>query len=276
LPKVFIESFSYISVGEVGYKVSDASKERTSSQVSDYYIKKKEITNGEYLEFLKELKVKDTLLYKKHLPDTLGWRRDLEYDEVFTDNYLRHPAFSNHPLVNITKENAMAYCQWQSERYHDVEGYSYEFRLPTRAEWINATNKGETYNWTGLIGVKNKQGRYLANFHEVNNSEIHFNRETNQHEFIGTEPYIITNWAGSNWRSFKRYAPVEVEFYGPYTNDLYNMNGNVAEMVLDQDIAVGGSWKSTGYDIRNESYFSFIGSSIEVGFRPIVIVTPKE
>jgi hypothetical protein len=53
------------------------------------------------------------------------------------------------------------------------------------------------------------------------------------------------------------------------------MNGNVAEMLSEPDIAAGGSWASTGYDIRNESIMAFKDASPYVGFRPIAVLTSK-
>ena len=53
------------------------------------------------------------------------------------------------------------------------------------------------------------------------------------------------------------------------------MNGNVSEMVVDQDIVVGGSWKNTGYDVRNESVRPFGSTAVDVGFRTVMIVKEK-
>jgi formylglycine-generating enzyme required for sulfatase activity len=57
------------------------------------------------------------------------------------------------------------------------------------------------------------------------------------------------------------------ESYSPNGYGLYNMNGNVAEMISDGDFAVGGSWNSPGYDIRNQSIKKFKGAHPTVGFR---------
>jgi len=46
-------------------------------------------------------------------------------------------------------------------------------------------------------------------------------------------------------------------------------------MLGDIDQAAGGSWHSTGYDIRNESMMPFDEASPEVGFRPIATLTKK-
>jgi formylglycine-generating enzyme required for sulfatase activity len=66
-----------------------------------------------------------------------------------------------------------------------------------------------------------------------------------------------------------------VHSYDPNPYGLYNMNGNIAEMVTDSSIAVGGCWNSPGYDVRNESVMPFDKPSIFVGFRPVVFVSRR-
>ena len=58
----------------------------------------------------------------------------------------------------------------------------------------------------------------------------------------------------------------------PNDFDLYNMSGNVAEMIADKNVAMGGSWNSTGFDIRIESEMPLNEFSCEIGFRPIFII----
>jgi len=50
------------------------------------------------------------------------------------------------------------------------------------------------------------------------------------------------------------------------------MCGNVAEMVNGGELAVGGSFQSTGYDIRVQSTMPMEGYSAEIGFRPLLIM----
>ncbi|MEI8201577.1 MAG: hypothetical protein WCH34_01100 [Bacteroidota bacterium] len=56
---------------------------------------------------------------------------------------------------------------------------------------------------------------------------------------------------------------------GLSTSGIYNMCGNVAEMVAEKGIAVGGSWKDTGYDVRIESTINYSEPSPSIGFRPV-------
>ena len=39
-------------------------------------------------------------IYEKALPDTLVWRDKMGYNEVYVENYLRHPAYNFYPVVD--------------------------------------------------------------------------------------------------------------------------------------------------------------------------------
>jgi len=67
-----------------------------------------------------------------------------------------------------------------------------------------------------------------------------------------------------------------VKSYWPNGFGLYNMNGNVAEMVSDVEVALGGSWADPGYDVRIASKKAFTGASKTVGFRIVATVVPSE
>jgi formylglycine-generating enzyme required for sulfatase activity len=55
---------------------------------------------------------------------------------------------SDYPVVNVSWEDAVAYCRWLSEQ----TGQTY--RLPTEAEWERAAS------WRGESGVKGQKSRY--------------------------------------------------------------------------------------------------------------------
>jgi formylglycine-generating enzyme required for sulfatase activity len=65
------------------------------------------------------------------------WKLNLDID-------WRKPGFvqtDEHPIVQITWNNAVAYCEWLSKK----EGR--EYRLPTEAEWEYACRAGSTGRW---------------------------------------------------------------------------------------------------------------------------------
>lgn len=47
------------------------------------------------------------------------------------------------------------------------------------------------------------------------------------------------------------------------------MSGNVAEMIANENVAIGGSFRSTGNEIRIQSEMNFVSPALDVGFRPI-------
>jgi formylglycine-generating enzyme required for sulfatase activity len=67
-----------------------------------------------------------------------------------------------------------------------------------------------------------------------------------------------------------------VKSYWPNGYGLYNMNGNVAEMISDKNVVVGGSWYDPGFDVRNESEKPYNGAARTVGFRVVATVVPSE
>ena len=71
-------------------------------------------------------------LYYNALPDTLVWRSPLSYNEPYVQNYLRHPAYQDYPVVGVSWDQVQDYCQWRTDRVN-------EFILQSKG--ILATNK---------------------------------------------------------------------------------------------------------------------------------------
>ena len=66
------------------------------------------------------------------------------------------------------------------------------------------------------------------------------------------------------------------ESYWPNEYGIYNLNGNVAEMIAEDGIAVGGSWQNTGYDVRIESKNTYTNPNPLTGFRVVMTFIPTE
>ena len=52
-------------------------------------------------------------------PDTLVWRDKLRYNEPYVNNYLRHPAYKNYPVVGVSWLQATDYCKWRTDRVNE-------------------------------------------------------------------------------------------------------------------------------------------------------------
>ena len=102
--------------------------------VQSFYMDETEVTNMMYLEYLDWLKrvyppddPSYTAIYYGALPDTLVWRNRLGYSEILVENYLRHPAYRNYPVVGVSWLQANEYAKWRSDRVGEIllqtEGY---------------------------------------------------------------------------------------------------------------------------------------------------------
>ena len=243
--------------------------------VQAFWISKTEVTNKDYREFLADLKASgDVDAYNKALPDTLQWRDKLAYNEPYVEFYFRHPAYNDYPVVNISRAQAKMYCVWLTKKMRETYGENInDVRLPYREEWVMAARGNDpyaVYSWTTAVKTKQKKGCLYGvpgNYLNIGAESIHFNDSTGKYE-IGVPENGIAGYIND---AADITAPVLS--YWPNSYGLYNMSGNVAEMVQQKNIVVGGSWRSPGFDVRVESTAPFSGPCTDVGFRPVITYT---
>jgi gliding motility-associated lipoprotein GldJ len=106
----------------------------TQQHVQSFYMDETEVTNKSYMEYLFWLKQvfppsDDNYkhIYEGAIPDTLVWRNRLGYNETMTNNYLRHPAYGEYPVVGVNWIQATEYSKWRTDRVNEGvlerEGY---------------------------------------------------------------------------------------------------------------------------------------------------------
>jgi len=166
-----------------------------------YYIATLEVSNRQFREFKKD-----------HRSGSIG-EHNLEID--------------HHPVVNVTWEEAVRYCNWLSETDSLPAYYVHRdgrwaasvpattgYRLPTEAEWVGAARYPDgtsalKYPWGDSLPATPGSGNYA------------------DLSAKGLVPRILTNYNDS----FPVTAPAAS--FEPNSLGLYNLGGNVAEWMHD-------------------------------------------
>ncbi|MGB1309289.1 MAG: gliding motility lipoprotein GldJ [Oceanihabitans sp.] len=124
---VFVEGGTF-TMGKVQDDVMhDWNNSANQQHVMSFYMDESEVTNFMYSEYLFWLKStyppeeeNFRAIYNGAIPDTLVWRNRLGYNEVMTENYLRHPAYADYPVVGVSWIQAVEFSNWRSDRYNEL------------------------------------------------------------------------------------------------------------------------------------------------------------
>jgi len=129
--------------------------------VSDFWMGKYEVTVAEFEKFISETDYytdaeKSSGSYfwtgrKWEMKTGVDWRCDAQGN-------VRKSTKLNHPVIHVSWNDAVAYCDWLSKK----TGQNY--RLPTEAEWEYAARSGSKnykYAW-GNFGPEGKKGENIA------------------------------------------------------------------------------------------------------------------
>jgi len=118
-----IEGGTFVMGGSADQDVTyDYNNVRRRVTVPSFYMDETEVANQDWLDYLHWINVtypQDHELYYNALPDTLVWRNPLSYNEPYVDNYLRHPAYQDYPVVGVTWDQAQDYCTWRTDRVNE-------------------------------------------------------------------------------------------------------------------------------------------------------------
>ena len=173
---VFIQGGTFVKGNAKDNVLNDWNNTPTQQYVRSFFMDETEVTNVMYREYLFWLKKKfyksDSEeirnIYFAALPDTLVWRNPLGFNEDMVNNYLRHPAFNNHPVVGVSWVQAQNFSKWRTNRVNEKllidKGYLNEEAIK---ELHNDTTNVYGFNTlTYLVSPKSSYGGNLDNLIE--------------------------------------------------------------------------------------------------------------
>jgi gliding motility-associated lipoprotein GldJ len=155
---VFIEGGTFTKGRVQDDVMHDWNNSPNQQHVQSFYMDETEVTNAMYMEYLDWIKrvyppsdENFRAIYHGALPDTLVWRNRLGFNEVMTENYLRHPAYGEYPVVGVSWIQAVEFANWRSDRVN-------EFNLEKagylkRGAKVTDVNADQTFNTDTYINA---------------------------------------------------------------------------------------------------------------------------
>ncbi|HNP67072.1 MAG TPA: gliding motility lipoprotein GldJ [Aequorivita sp.] len=124
---VFVEGGTFTMGRVQDDPMHDWNNSPNQQHVQSFYMDETEVTNLMYLEYLDWLKKvfppsdeNYRRIYEGAVPDTLVWRNRLGFNEVMTNNYLRHPAYAEYPVVGVSWVQAVEFSNWRTDRVNEM------------------------------------------------------------------------------------------------------------------------------------------------------------
>ena len=91
--------------------------------VSSFYMDETEISNINWKEYVYWLETRYESfpeVAQNAVPDQKVWYDELSYNDPLVENYYRHPAYDDYPVVGVSWEQTQDYCQWRTDRVNEM------------------------------------------------------------------------------------------------------------------------------------------------------------
>jgi gliding motility-associated lipoprotein GldJ len=194
---VFVEGGTFTKGRVQDDVMHDWNNTPTQQHVQSFYMDETEVTNAMYMEYLDWIKrvypptdENFRAIYNGALPDTLVWRNRLGYNEVMTENYLRHPGYGEYPVVGVSWIQAVEFANWRSDRVNEynLEKAGY-LKRDAKITDVNAESTFSTDTYVNapsltyggneeIINGENRNKRFVRTDADGNETNIYATRET--------------------------------------------------------------------------------------------------
>jgi gliding motility-associated lipoprotein GldJ len=194
---VFVEGGTFTKGRVQDDVMHDWNNTPTQQHVQSFYMDETEVTNAMYMEYLDWIKrvypptdENFRAIYNGALPDTLVWRNRLGYNEVMTENYLRHPGYGEYPVVGVSWIQAVEFANWRSDRVNEynLEKAGY-LKRDAKITDVNAESTFSTDTYVNapsltyggneeIINGEKRNKRFVRTDADGNETNIYATRET--------------------------------------------------------------------------------------------------
>ncbi len=270
------------------------------------YAMSSEVTNIQYNDFLSWLEDYNKMeLRKKYGFDLSAYDKPTrefyeQYHKPGPEKRKRHDPenFNDHPAVNISYESAVEYCKWLTDQYNESKKKKrYKkvlFRLPTLKEWqIAALGDSKFQSWdlheniVEVIISKDTNKMFEGPRTKMKYDDTMMypwfgawhlrNRVYNQFGcYLGNFKITTDRNCPSRALAYDGFTMTAyVEAYFPNDIGLFDVVGNVAEMIDEKGKACGGSWNDLPENSTIQSVKNYSGPDETVGFRMFMEVIEK-
>ncbi|MEM9546781.1 MAG: SUMF1/EgtB/PvdO family nonheme iron enzyme [Bacteroidota bacterium] len=224
---------------------------------NNFYADQTEITNlfyKEYLHWLERVYGMESPIYLSAVPDASVWM----YQDVVKlkhENYFLPAPYDDYPVVGISLDQAISYAKWRTDRVAEMllmeQGYlnpqlgetaENHFTINRFANGLIPMRKELDSHFTYPVFTvpSKKEWEQLAG---IPNGE-------NEHQFKVISSSRKSKMSKKKSRAKNNPVPTLSSKDGEKNRyNLYHISGNVAEMIDEPGIAMGGDWKN-GKDRR--------------------------
>jgi formylglycine-generating enzyme required for sulfatase activity len=183
--------------------------------------------------------------------DSLYWKSIFKRFGGISSVYFLSPAYNMCPVVGISYEEAVAFCEWATlkARSKFKNGYQYTYRLPSESEWEQ------------IASCDNKADKNRKNFIRIYNTSDKIISESDLSRGFNSKSYCCNE-------EFRLLSIYDSQKNG---SGLIHVEGNVSEMVQEKNISKGGSYKQTLFECNLLNKHHYSEPELGLGFRYILV-----
>lgn len=260
-----------------------------------------EVTNGQYKEYLQHLQDESLLqVLGNAYPDTTLINRQIWISKKYP--YFEHEMFNSMPVVGLSLAQMEGYARWKTGQLRlRYPGWKMGCRLPSRDEWMYAARADKAAGTRYTFGnhFANSKGCYLMWHFTMEDRRLIYGDSALAKEELDLTGHDFANeWYIFNVKSKGQTKirekslmksmplagmPVFTWSYFPNDYGLYNMSGNVAELVYADAKtvdAVGGSFRLASrfgaIDLSSPYPFDAAQPQVDIGFRLVCDYEPPQ